>query len=46
MNAYRMLLTRWRDVTVVCVPPVAVLDETYQFLVEAGFRSLGAKVFH
>ncbi len=41
INAYRVLLTRGRDVTTVFVPPVGVLDETYRFLLSAGFRPLG-----
>jgi hypothetical protein len=40
-NAYRVLLTRARDATVVFVPPEARLDETYEYLVAAGFRDLG-----
>jgi hypothetical protein len=39
-NAYRVLLTRARDATVVFVPPISVLDETFQHLLEAGFRRL------
>jgi hypothetical protein len=41
-NAYRVLLTRARDASVVFVPPIALLDETYGFLVDAGFRELDA----
>jgi hypothetical protein len=40
LNAYRVLLTRGRDVTVVFVPPIRMLDETYEYLVESGFRDL------
>jgi hypothetical protein len=40
VNAYRVLLTRGRDVCVVFVPPVAALDETFQYLTEAGFRNV------
>ena len=40
LNAYRVLLTRARDVTVVFVPPIPVLDETYEYLRSAGFRLL------
>jgi Uncharacterized conserved protein (DUF2075) len=40
-NAYRVLLTRARDATVVFVPPLPELDETYEYLVAAGFRVLG-----
>ena len=39
-NAYRVLLTRGRDGTVVFVPPVPLLDETYAHLVGAGFRPI------
>lgn len=39
-NAYRVLLTRGRDATVVFVPPMRLLDETYAYLVDAGFRDL------
>jgi hypothetical protein len=39
-NAYRVLLTRGRDATVVFVPPVSLLDETWDYLVESGFKPL------
>jgi hypothetical protein len=39
-NAYRVLLTRARDATVVFMPPVPLLDETYDYLVASGFREL------
>jgi hypothetical protein len=39
-NGYRVLLTRARDATVVFVPPISILDETFQHLLEAGFRPL------
>lgn len=39
-NAYRVLLTRGRDGTVVFVPAIPLLDETYAFLVQAGFRPI------
>jgi hypothetical protein len=39
-NAYRVLLTRGRDATVVFVPPLRALDETYAFLRASGFREL------
>jgi hypothetical protein len=39
-NAYRVLLTRARDATVVFVPPLKDLDETHAHLVAAGFRPL------
>jgi hypothetical protein len=38
INAYRVLLTRGRDATVVFVPPLNELDETYEYLTAAGFR--------
>lgn len=39
-NAYRVLLTRGRDAHVVFVPALAVLDETWEYLVACGFREL------
>ena len=36
-NAYRVLLTRARDATVVFVPPLPELDETFDYLVQADF---------
>ena len=41
-NAYRVLLTRSRDATVVFVPPDDRLNETYEYLLAAGFRDVGA----
>lgn len=43
-NAYRVLLTRGRDATVVFVPPMRLLDETYDYLVQSGFRELDVVV--
>jgi hypothetical protein len=40
VNAYRVLLTRARDATIVFVPPIPILDPTYAALVAAGFRNL------
>lgn len=40
INAYRVLLTRARDGVVVFVPPMSILDETYEYLVASGFRDL------
>jgi hypothetical protein len=40
-NAYRVLLTRARDATVVFVPPLNELDGAYDYLLGAGFRVLG-----
>lgn len=40
LNAYRVLLTRGRDATVVFVPPIRILDETYDYLLSNGFREL------
>ena len=37
-NAYRVLLTRARDATVVFVPQLPELNATYEYLVAAGFR--------
>jgi hypothetical protein len=39
-NAYRVLLTRARDGTIVFVPPLDELDETYAYLVNCGFEVL------
>lgn len=40
VNAYRVLLTRARDVSVGYVPPLPVLDETYEHLSACGIRPL------
>lgn len=40
LNAYRVLLTRGRDATVVFVPPLAELDATFAHLKQSGFRAL------
>lgn len=40
INAYRVLLTRGRDATIVFVPPIAEMDETFAYLVDAGFAPL------
>jgi hypothetical protein len=40
LNAYRVLLTRGRDGTVVFVPPVMQLDETCEYLRSSGFADL------
>jgi DUF2075 family protein len=40
VNAYRVLLTRGRDGTVIFVPQLPVLDETYEYLVSAGVLAL------
>ena len=40
LNAYRVLLTRGRDGTVVFAPPIKALDETFDFLVASGFKKL------
>jgi hypothetical protein len=40
LNAYRVLLTRGRDGTVVFVPPERSLDETWSYLLTNGFREL------
>jgi hypothetical protein len=41
-NAYRVLLTRARDASVVFVPQVALLDETFDYLKQCGFTELVA----
>jgi hypothetical protein len=43
-NAYRVLLTRGRDATVVFVPQMRLLDETYEYLLNSGFRELDEPV--
>ncbi len=40
LNAYRVLLTRGRDGTIVYVPPDDRLNETYNYLCHVGFRPL------
>jgi hypothetical protein len=40
LNAYRVLLTRGRDATVVFVPQLSELDETWEYLVASGFGEL------
>jgi hypothetical protein len=35
-----VLLTRGRDATVVFVPPMRLLDETFAYLLDSGFRGL------
>ena len=40
LNAYRVLMTRGRDATVVFVPPLRELDDTYAHLVGSGYREL------
>jgi hypothetical protein len=45
LNAYRVLLTRGRDATVVYVPQLSALDETHDFLLGAGFRTLDETAF-
>ena len=39
-NAYRVLLTRGRNATVIFVPPLRELDSTYTFLIDSGFVEL------
>lgn len=40
LNAYRVLLTRGRDATVVFVPPLSELDETFEYLKACGFQTV------
>jgi hypothetical protein len=40
LNAYRVLLTRGRDCTVLYVPPIRELDETSAWIQECGVRPL------
>ena len=39
-NAYRVLLTRARDVVVVFVPLLTELNETFNYLLSSGFTAL------
>lgn len=40
VNAYRVLLTRGRDATVVFVPALSERDETFQYLRDSGCQEL------
>jgi len=40
-NAYRVLLTRGRDGTVIFVPPLSDLDDTFRYLCDSGCCQLG-----
>lgn len=40
LNAYRVLLTRGRDGCIVFVPRMALLDETFRYLADAGFTEI------
>ncbi len=40
VNAYRVLLTRGRDGTVIYIPPAREMDETWAYLLGRGFRKL------
>ena len=40
LNSYRVLLTRARDATVIFVPPLAELDETFAYFLSAGMLEL------
>jgi hypothetical protein len=42
MNAYRVLLTRGRDGTVIFVPPLSALDETFAYLRQSGISVLNS----
>lgn len=42
VNAYRVLLTRGRDATMVFVPRLDLLDETYAYLTSSGFVEVTA----
>ena len=44
-NAYRVMLTRGRDATVIFVPPIPELDETFGYLRDAGIVELTAFAF-
>ncbi len=40
VNAYRVLLTRGREASVVFVPPEPMFDATFEYLVASGFRPI------
>ncbi|UCH21558.1 MAG: DUF2075 domain-containing protein, partial [Deltaproteobacteria bacterium] len=40
INAYRVLLTRGRDGSVVFVPPINELDATFSYLAKSGFKEI------
>ena len=40
LNSYRVLLTRGREATVIFVPPVPEMDETFEYLVGCGFTGV------
>jgi hypothetical protein len=40
LNAYRVLMTRGRDATVLFVPPLKDLDTTFEHLVDCGFKQI------
>jgi hypothetical protein len=42
LNAYRVLLTRGRDGTVIFVPPLSALDETFAYLRQSGIPLLNS----
>ncbi len=44
LNAYRVLLTRARDVVVIFVPHLSLLDETFDYLIACGFAPLRSNV--
>ncbi len=43
LNAYRVLLTRGRDCSIIFIPPMPELDETAGWLQECGIRMLSAE---
>jgi hypothetical protein len=43
-NAYRVLLTRGRDCSIVFVPEVRALDETFRYLAASGFAQLSSSL--
>ena len=40
INAYRVLLTRGRDGSIIFIPELTELDETYKFLLDCGIPAL------
>jgi len=43
LNAYRVLLTRGRDGTIIFVPPATELDETWQYLLACGVTAVSER---
>jgi hypothetical protein len=40
LNSYRVLLTRGREATVIFVPPMPEMDETFEYLIACGVMAV------